>query len=520
MFTGGLAVASLAAGAGFAYLPHTRPTHLRSLDTLRSSGGVLGHVRTAVLIVLDGARRADFDALAMRRPALGALRERAARFQGNAGHPSISRPMYATLGSGASPRLHGVTSNAQQGALRVRTLVDEARAHGVPALLRDDRTSFWWDLFASPPNERVERVDVLIERLRAAPRALALVHLLDADEAAHAHGAKSPQYAAALQADAVAVERIAAAMDLERDILVVTADHGHRDRGGHGGQEPEVVQVPLWLVGRGARPGDFGAARATDVAPTLAVLLGLPVPAHSEGRPLFEGLALAPGAEDAWAQVWLSQRWRLTNALLVELGEGQLPPPQIPRGELALRTARALVSTYEERIEAAYARRDQQDMTYRSLGVAPLFLVVLVWLWRRRPFAASLLWGLVPAGLAYALWAVFLPFSLSAVREKWEFYLHLGLVASVAADLGALAAWLWWKRRRTAGGMREVGVATMVVVILELAVVFSLHGLSVGRGLPTPEGFLLPALVLSRLAVTAVLWGCILPLLARRARTA
>ena len=44
--------------------------------------------------------------------------------------------------------------------------------------------------------------------------------------------------------------------------------------------------------GRGAAcgAGVHGAARQVDMAPTLAVLLGLPLPAANQGRPLLEAL--------------------------------------------------------------------------------------------------------------------------------------------------------------------------------------------------------------------------------------
>jgi len=37
--------------------------------------------------------------------------------------------------------------------------------------------------------------------------------------------------------------------------IVVTADHGHTGRGGHGGVEPEVLAVPLVMAGAGVRAG-------------------------------------------------------------------------------------------------------------------------------------------------------------------------------------------------------------------------------------------------------------------------
>src|SRR5262249_60860921 len=64
------------------------------------------------------------------------------------------------------------------------------------------------------------------------------------DEAGHAHGAASRAYRdAAAQADRDLGE-IVAALDLERDAVLVTADHGHTDAGGHGGGGAGGKAVP------------------------------------------------------------------------------------------------------------------------------------------------------------------------------------------------------------------------------------------------------------------------------------
>jgi predicted AlkP superfamily phosphohydrolase/phosphomutase len=45
----------------------------------------------------------------------------------------------------------------------------------------------------------------------------------------------------------------------------------------------------LWLAGNGIpRPGATGRAHALDVAPTILSLLGVPIPADLDGRPLLE----------------------------------------------------------------------------------------------------------------------------------------------------------------------------------------------------------------------------------------
>jgi hypothetical protein len=86
---------------------------------------------------------------------------------------------------------------------------------------------------------------------------------------------------------------VLARVDLTQDAVIVTADHGHTGRGGHGGVEPEVVAVPLIAAGAGIRPGaSVLDARLIDLAPTVAALLALPAPGHGLGRTLVEILAL------------------------------------------------------------------------------------------------------------------------------------------------------------------------------------------------------------------------------------
>lgn len=61
----------------------------------------------------------------------------------------------------------------------------------------------------------------------------------------------------------------------------------------HGTPWSYDAEVPLYLFGRGVRPGQYATvAQAIDVAPTVADLMELGAPAMSEGRPLSEALNL------------------------------------------------------------------------------------------------------------------------------------------------------------------------------------------------------------------------------------
>src|SRR5262249_51300084 len=121
------------------------------------------------------------------------------------------------------------------------------------------------------------------------PADLLLVHVGYPDRAAHAHGAASRAYAAAAARADAAIDRIARTLDPERDALVVTADHGNLAEGGHGGNEDVVMRIPIVVWGAGVAPGGKrDGARARDVGPTIASLLGIGPLRHATGRSLLD----------------------------------------------------------------------------------------------------------------------------------------------------------------------------------------------------------------------------------------
>jgi hypothetical protein len=100
--------------------------------------------------------------------------------------------------------------------------------------------------------------------------------------------------------------------------LVIVSDHGHVDRGGHGGIDAVLRDAPLIIYHKGSGLGlklppvaplppylpQFKRAASvngpiydsTDVAPTICALLGLPVPRTGQGRLIEEALMLLPPA--------------------------------------------------------------------------------------------------------------------------------------------------------------------------------------------------------------------------------
>jgi hypothetical protein len=327
------------AGASFMYdLEQVEPALAHHAPAIQDPG-TPRLARRVFLVVIDGLRLDRSYEL----PFLDDLRRRGIDGEALSHYPSWSRPNYVSILAGVPPRASGVRTNHHATPVQLDTLMDRARAAGLrvatatdydvlprlflrrrdggpPPLEIDldgdgvpDPDSI--EQAAAQPGIRAPDADLVspFDDARYAPwpggfseagsalaeRHIDLVILLvgAVDAAGHAHGGDSPQYReAAVTADR-AVARALGHVDLSRDAVIVTADHGHTGRGGHGGIEPEVLSVPLIAAGAGISPGAVVLdARLIDIAPTVAALLGLPAPGHGLGRTLVAMLALDDAA--------------------------------------------------------------------------------------------------------------------------------------------------------------------------------------------------------------------------------
>ncbi|OBT81113.1 hypothetical protein VE02_10321, partial [Pseudogymnoascus sp. 03VT05] len=134
------------------------------------------------------------------------------------------------------------------------------------------------------------------------------------DHAGHRYGPDHPAMTAKLAQMDVVLRDIVAALD-DDTLLVVMGDHGMDAKGDHGGESDDEVQAALWMY---SRRGIFGrtapetllppvsakdprAVNQIDLVPTLALLLGLPIPFNNLGRPIEEAFAGRKGND--WANL-------------------------------------------------------------------------------------------------------------------------------------------------------------------------------------------------------------------------
>jgi len=236
--------------------------------------------RRVVWVLVDGLR---LDA-SRHMPTLNRLRSEGDDLAARSEFPTFTLPNVVAQASGLGPAASGVRSNDYGGPVPLDSIFQRAKLAGL--------TTSYTTIAGSGAGIHRLFAPWLDEihfdgPITGAPSGtLALVHLNFTDRAGHDYGARSPEYAAAVErADAI-VASIARDLDPQRDALVVTSDHGHLDRGGHGGVEPEVVRIPLVFWGAGVPPRPPREASGRDVGPTIVHLLGLPPLRHATGRSL------------------------------------------------------------------------------------------------------------------------------------------------------------------------------------------------------------------------------------------
>ncbi|MEO8500176.1 MAG: alkaline phosphatase family protein [Vicinamibacteria bacterium] len=292
--------------------------------------------QSVTILLVDGLRLDASRAM----PTLNALRGQGADIEAQVGTPSFSRPGRATVAVGAFPSIHGVTTNRQTRAIPLDNIIRRVGALG--GTCRVAGSKIWWSLFGRD----IERCGVYREgegkegpgafvrqvgEVRASQEAgvafvlekastLRVADIISTDFAAHEYGGTSAEYHAEVQRADTLLAGLVKGLDLSKETLVITADHGHRDAGGHGGEEANVLAIPIVMVGAGIRPGVVAKASQADIAPTVAALLGAALPTASAGGPIESALLLDESRRSLLAAAAAEQRAGFERAMGERLG--------------------------------------------------------------------------------------------------------------------------------------------------------------------------------------------------------
>src|SRR5947199_10384957 len=114
-------------------------------------------------------------------------------------------------------------------------------------------------------------------------------HFLGVDHAGHRYGPDHPAMTTKLRQMDEFIGRLVESVD-DQTLVVVMGDHGMDPKGDHGGESQMELEAALWMY---SRKGIFGrvdgikvppkdamerSVAQIDLVPTLALLLGLPIP--------------------------------------------------------------------------------------------------------------------------------------------------------------------------------------------------------------------------------------------------
>ncbi len=475
-----------------------------------------------VVVVVDGLR----EDTSHRMPALERLRASGADVPSWTQVPSLSLPGYTVLGTGAYPDLSGVTTNWYEGTVQVDSLFARAREAGKRTALVSEPSWHmlygpWIDvdyagkllsLTEEPPENHwtteamgQEAVRVLREEKDTT---LVYIYFGETDKAGEEHGGTSPEYLQAAQNVDAQIEAIARVLDWNRDTLIVTADHGMIARagrtrgGGHGGGEPAARRIPLVMAGCGITPGVYPDGGQADLVPTVAALLGLPIPVHSQGHTRLDVLAMTPRQRAGAALALGEQQETLYQAYLRALGVApevdglEEARAAFEAGEYgqALGLVEAFLGRLESAVGRAVANRLWRERVLRLpyLVVPPLAGALWIAFYRPRralgrPFLLAGLFVLLHELLYWGIRGHSFSFSAIGNMDTEVFFLARTLDGAIVMAVVAVVAGVLWRRQpweEVVWGANLSALAIVWLFLLQIGLYLWLYGPTVSWRLP------------------------------------
>lgn len=232
-------------------------------------------------------------------------------FVAEAKPPTVTMPRIKALMTGSLPGFVDIIRNLNSPVLLEDNVLRQAKAAGKRIIFYGDET--WVKLF---PKHFVEydgttsffvsdyiEVDKNVTRhldkvLKRGDWDVLILHYLGLDHIGHISGPNSPLIGHKLsEMDSVLMKIHTSLLSKDREtllpsLLVLCGDHGMSETGSHGASSTEEVSTPLLLISSAfeRKPGDIRHPKhvqQTDLAATLAIGLGLPIPKDSVGSLLF-----------------------------------------------------------------------------------------------------------------------------------------------------------------------------------------------------------------------------------------
>lgn len=349
-----------------------------------------------LFVIVDGLRY-DIATNSERMPRFSEAMHRYRSADIMAGPVSMTSSAVQTFASGQRGRLEQVARNINPDPPPFQSWMQNARDQGLRVSLVGDRTwqqmygSAFTDVHLDPPGVAID-YDYNDLTLRDARAVLAqrpdafVLHFVTPDHQGHAYGIQSDKYRKHITNFDRLLFELLAEVGPEWTVIV-TSDHGANDAGDHGGDVLIHRRSPIFAYGPGiaAKGAESPKLDQVDVPGTLAALLGVPAPCHSQGHLLTDWLAVSPAERAAIATNDVRRLLTFAGAIDPE-GASELTAEleQARRaangdGTTLTRDARRLAS------EADRLLRSQQGVfsarAWWYLGCVTLGAALVTWLW-------------------------------------------------------------------------------------------------------------------------------------------
>ncbi|MDM8519755.1 alkaline phosphatase family protein [Anaerolineales bacterium HSG6] len=420
-----------------------------------------------VIVLLSGLGYDSSSTLDL--PALDQLKQAGASLMIQSAPPTYPQSTWGTLMTGAYAELNDAPPIdkpvAMLHALQPDTLFRLARQNNLQTALLG--RSAWQNLI---PRSHLNYSFFIAEGDAEADEAIieAALPIIEQDEidlvfiqfsqigtVATTEGLTSENYPLATERVDRYLAQISQSLDLSSSVLLVISDHGHTEAGGYGGVETEVTQQPFVIVGENIKPGTYSQAKQIDIAPTVAVILGLAPPNAAQGRILFELLRFSD-EDRALAQLHIAQqRTTLATAYISLINEAYMPITSTVIGnDLALaeqifveegnlngtfELASLIQNQADAEIRTARNSRLGQEQLLRLLIVTVVILLWLMVMWRfRGPYTnVVVIATIITVLLYYGLYQIQgFSYSLSAFPNLAELPIEVTRRAAVSMLIG------------------------------------------------------------------------------------
>lgn len=464
------------------------------------AGAPLGDPATnrVVIVLIDGLRY-DTSLNTDVMPFLAELKKHGSSALMHSQAPSFSEPGYSTILTGAWPEINdGPALNLDYEDIPTFTQDNLFSAVHQAGMKTAISAYYWFEKlipqsdvdfsYYTPGEDAAADNDVVtaaLPFLQNTQNRLVLVHLDQVDYAGHhLGGAQSAGWETAARTADNLLMLIVNEIDLETDTVIVLSDHGHIDAGGHGGQDPVVLIEPFVIAGKGTRTGVQTEINMVDVAPTVAALLGVRLPASTQGQVRRDLVSLTPSVLGALPELTEIQQVNLVTAYAAALGK-PVTPAELDFGDDVVQGQEVIRSLRNSKLVG--------ERILRAIPAAILLAVAIFLVWQKRKEGALgwVIGALVCAVLFNFRYAILSQntYSLSSVKGEMELILYISVTALIAFLIAYLVNILFNKvlnRKPVNAALNTFGLGFTTILVLAIPVILSfvLNGVLISWTLP------------------------------------